>query len=94
MSKGDFSTFISSFAEYQATIERLRPLKRPMLLWSAASLIYVFFGLQLEASETSGKASLWGFQFSGLTDTKLTIFFFLTTLYYTLSDGYGLGICD
>ena len=84
MSEDKFSTFLSSFPEYQAAIEELRPLKRPMLLWSTGSILYVFFGLQLEAGEVSGKASLWGFQIVGLTDNKLTIFFILTTLYYTV----------
>ena len=84
MSEDKFSTFLSSFPEYQATIEELRPLKRPMLLWSTVSILYVFFGLQLDAGEASGKASLWGFQIVGLTDNKLTIFFILTTFYYTV----------
>ena len=84
VSEDKFSTFLSSFPEYQATIEELRPLKRPMLLWSTVSILYVFFGLQLDAGEVSDKASLWGFQIVGLTDNKLTIFFILTTLYYTV----------
>ena len=72
--------FLSGFPEYHATIDELRPLKRPMLLWSTVSLLYVFSGLHLKGNT----ASLWGFQIIGLTDTKFTIFFFLTTLYYTV----------
>ena len=86
MSKDLFSTFLSTFTEYQTAIEELRPLKRPMLLWSTVSLLYVFGGLQFADTTTSNTTSvtLWGFQIIGLTDTKLTIFFFLTTLYYTV----------
>lgn len=80
MSEDPSSTFLSSFPEYHTTIEGLRPLKRPMLLWSTVSLLYVFSGLRLKVDT----ASLWGFQILGMTDTKLTIFFFLTTFYYTV----------
>ncbi len=85
MSEGKYAQFISSFPEYLDTIEELRPLKRPMLLWSAVSLLYVLGGLQLSDNTISNNTtfSLWGFQIVGLTDTKLTIFFFLATLYYS-----------
>ena len=80
MSGDIFPKFLASFPEYQATIEGLRPLKRPMLLWSTVSLAYVFSGLEI----TFETIFLWGFKVEGMTDNKLTIFLFSATLYYTV----------
>ena len=84
MSEERFPKFLLSFPGYLDTIEELRPVKRPVLLWSAVSLIYVFGGLQLSDNTDNTSVSLRGFQIIGLTDTKLTIFFILATLYYTV----------
>lgn len=70
--------FISNFIAYQKTMEELRPPKRTMLLWSAVSLAYVFGNVHI----TSGTASIQGIEFSGLSDTKMLIFLFLSTAYY------------
>ena len=69
---------LSELPSYITLVEELRPLKRPMLLWSAISLVYVYGRLHV-----SGDPSVWGVTITGVTDQKLTIFLFLATLYYT-----------
>ena len=88
MSEEKFPKFLLGFPTYLDTIEGLRPLKRPMLLWATVSMLYVFMGLQLEVAtssdDSSNTSSVWGLRIVGLTDTELTIFFILATLYYTV----------
>ena len=71
---------LNDLPEYLAVVETLRPLKRPMLLWCAVSLAYVYGGLNLEFS---GNAALGIIKITGTTEWKLTLFLFLSTLYYT-----------
>ena len=71
---------LSELPEYVALIKELSPLKRPMLLWSVASLVYVWGGLHFQ----SGKVALWGVQITGITEVELIGFLFLAILYYTL----------
>ena len=71
---------LSKIQEYTDLIEMLRPLKRPMLLWSVASLVYVYGGLHF----ASGRAALWGVEIAGVTEREFSFFLFLATTYYTL----------
>ena len=80
MSEDNEKNFFYDLQSYKVAIESLRPLKRPMLLWSVVSLVYVCGGLYLKVDA----AALWGFQITGITGGKLTIFLFLATSYYTI----------
>ncbi len=80
MSEDNDMKFFYNLQSYKAAIESLRPVKRPMLLWSVVSLVYVCGGLHLKVNA----AALWGFQITGITGGKLTIFLFLATSYYTM----------
>lgn len=63
---------LSKIQEYTDLIEMLRPLKRPMLLWSVASLVYVYGGLHF----ASGRAALWGVEIAGVTEQEFSFFYF------------------
>ena len=80
MSEYNEKNFFTELRKYKSATESLRPIKRPMLLWSMVSLVYVCGGLYLKVDA----AALWGFQITGITGGKLTIFLFLATFYYTI----------
>ncbi len=75
----DNEKFFYNLQSYKATIESLRSLKRPMLLWSALSLVYIYGGLHLKVDAIA----LWGVQITGITEEKFIIFLLLATFYYT-----------
>lgn len=80
MSEGNEKNFFTELRNYKSAIEDLRPIKRPMLLWSVVSLVYVCGGLEIKSSDVG----LWGVQITGITDQELTIFLLLATSYYMI----------
>lgn len=73
---------LNTFREYKQAIEDVRPHKRPVLLWSAASLVYVHGDLHITS------LGVWGTQVSGVTDEKLAWFFLLAVGYYLIRGIY------
>lgn len=85
MSEDNEKNFFAELRNYKLAIESLRPIKRPMLLWSVVSLVYVWGGLDLKVNAVA----LWGFQIIGITGEKLTIFYsWLHSI--TRLNGFGL----
>lgn len=69
---------LGNLGPYTQALEEVRPLKRPVLLWSTASLVYVHGDLHVTS------IAVWSTQVSGVTDEKLVLFFLLTVSYYLL----------
>ena len=70
------SNALNNLGPYMHAIDEVRPHKRPVLLWSAASLVYVHFDLSITS------VGVGSTQVSGVTDEKLACFFLLALLYY------------
>ena len=69
---------LDNLGPYTQALEEVRPLKRPVLLWSTASLVYVHGDLHIKS------IAVWSTQVSGVTDEKLALFFLLAVSYYLL----------
>lgn len=72
------SKALGTLGPYTQDLEKVRPLKRPVLLWSTASLVYVHGDLHITS------LGVWSTQVSGVTDEKLAWFFLLAVGYYLL----------
>lgn len=70
------SNVIKNLGSYAEDIVRVSPHKRPVLLWSAASLVYVCGDLHVTT------LGVLGTQVGGVTDKKLSWFLLLAVLYY------------
>lgn len=61
---------------------------RVAMFWSAISLFYIVGGLHVGVADPSGVPAdasiLWGLAIHGITQTKLLIFLFIMTLYYSV----------
>lgn len=82
---GHEKKFYSNLQGYKSAVENLRPIKRPMLIWSVVSLIYFWGDLHLKVDTIA----LWGIKISGITDKKFTFFLLLATLYYMIKWGWS-----